>query len=303
MAMTSTLFALAALLMVAAEPALAGDGIDPALVGTWKLEWQRADFFWAIRPDGVYRMHGPGAPARQLGKIEAKQGRFSMKSMVWADAGTYKLSNADTLVITGQLGPGTWKRVWTPTRTGSQEPAGPGACGLVTADEVAQMLRAPVTGGPDRRAGEGGCIFRSQLGGLDQVSIEVRQNNGAFFQNNRQSKGESIANVTGVGDQAYVEGARGAVPLGPLQFLRRDLWVTIGVGLHPQSTMDDLPYLVELARAADRRLGGFALPGPDEATRKRMEEFEKARAGGWKGRLPAGQSMPPQKGPAPFKGW
>jgi hypothetical protein len=67
--------------------------------------------------------------------------------------------------------------------------------------------------------------------------------------------------------------------------------------------MDDLPYLVELARAADQRLGGFVLPGPDEATRKRMEEFEKAKVSGWKGRLPAGQSIPPQKGPAPFKGW
>ena len=62
--MKSKLFALAVLLLFAAGPALAGDGIDLALIGTWKLEWQRADFFWAIRPDGVYRMHGPGAPAR-----------------------------------------------------------------------------------------------------------------------------------------------------------------------------------------------------------------------------------------------
>jgi hypothetical protein len=299
--MKSTRFALAVLLMVATGTVLATNALDPALVGTWKLAWQGSDIFWAIRSDGVYRLHGPGAQARQLGRIEASQGRFAMKSLFWNDAGPYKLSNSDTLVITGQLGPGTWKRIWTPTKTDSQAPAGPGACGLLTADEVAQVLRAPVTGGPDPRAGEGGCMFRSQPGSLDQVSISVRQNPGGFFQNNRKSKGENIVDVPGVGDQAYVERS-GGDHLGSLQFLRRDLWVTINVGLNPQTTMDDLPYLAELARAADRRLGGFALPGPSEATRKRMEEFEKARAGGWKGRLPAGQSMPPQKGPKPSDG-
>lgn len=56
-------------------------------------------------------------------------------------------------------------------------------------------------------------------------------------------------------------------------------------------------------RAVDRRLGGLALPGPSNAAQKRMEELEKAKANGWKGRLPAGQSIPPQKGPKPFKGW
>ena len=299
--MQSTLFALAVLLMIAMGTVPAANAIDPALVGTWKLEWQGADIFWAIRSDGVYRLHGPGAKTRQLGRIEASQGRFSMKSLFWNDAGPYTLRSSDTLVITGQLGPGTWRRVWTPTRTASQEPAGPGACGLLAADEVAQVLRAPVTGGPDPRAGEGGCMFRSQLGSLDQVSISVRQNNGSFFQNNRQSKGESSVDVPGVGDQAYAERS-GGDQLGSLQFLRRDLWVTIKVGLNPQATMDDLPYLVELARAAERRLGGFSLPGPSDAARKRMEEFEKAKAGGWKGRLPAGQSMPPQKGPKPSDG-
>jgi hypothetical protein len=139
------------------------------------------------------------------------------------------------------------------------------------------------------------------LPSLDQVSISVRQNSGSFFQNNRQSKGQSSVDVLGVGDQAYAERS-GGDQLGSLQFLRRDLWITITVGLNPQATMDDLPYLAELARAADRRLGGFALPGPSDAAHKRMEEFEKAKAGGWKGRLPAGQSIPPQKGPKPADG-
>ena len=160
--MKAILVALAMLLSAGLEVALAADVIDPALVATWKLEWQRADLFWAIRSDGVYRLHGPGATARQLGKIEAKQGRFSMKAPLWADSGTYKLSNADTLVITGKLGPGTWQRVWTPTKTGAKEPAGPGACGLLAADEVAQVLRAPVTSGPDPgRVRAGACSGHS----------------------------------------------------------------------------------------------------------------------------------------------
>lgn len=39
--MKTNLFALAALLIAAAEPAHAADAVDPAVVGTWKLEWQR----------------------------------------------------------------------------------------------------------------------------------------------------------------------------------------------------------------------------------------------------------------------
>ena len=74
--MKSTLFVLIALLMVATETVPAANAIDPALVGTWKLEWQGADIFWAIRSDGVYRLHGPGAKARQLGRIEATRGDF-----------------------------------------------------------------------------------------------------------------------------------------------------------------------------------------------------------------------------------
>lgn len=221
-----------------------------------------------------------------------------MKSLLWADSGTYSLSNDDTLVITGQLGPGTWKRVWKPTKTDSKAPAGPGACGLLTDDEVAQALRAPVTGGPDPRAGEGGCIFRSQLGSFDQVSINVHQNI-AHFHNIRKSGGRIIVDIPGVGDQAYAQGALGTGTLGELEFLKRGLVVRIGVGLHPEATMDDLPYLVELARAADRRMGGFSLPDPTDAQQKRIEAFEKAKAGGWK----PGTNRPPQKGPKPFEGW
>jgi hypothetical protein len=94
-------------MMLTAGPAVAVDVVEPALVGTWKLQWQRADFFWAVPPMESTGCRGPARPA-SWGKMEAKQGRFSMKSPIWTDAGTYALANADTLVITGK-GPKPFK--------------------------------------------------------------------------------------------------------------------------------------------------------------------------------------------------
>jgi hypothetical protein len=169
--MNARLFASILLVVTVAGPALTAETLDPAVIGTWKLEWPGADVYWAIRPDGVYRLHGPGANPRQLGRIEANQGRFSMKSRFWADSGAYRLSDPNTWVITGQFGPGTWKRVWRPTSKGSQGPPGPGLCALLTVDEVAQALRAPVSGGPDR-VGRGGCLFKSLLSEFDHVAVD-----------------------------------------------------------------------------------------------------------------------------------
>jgi hypothetical protein len=295
--MKSKLFAVMALLVFGPADMPAADVVDPALVGTWKLEWPRGDFFWAIRSDGVYRMHGPGAPSRQMGKLEAGQGRFSMKTAFWADSGVYKLSNPNTLVIAGQLGPGTWTQVWTPAKTGSQQPAGPDACGLLTADEVAHVLRGPVTAAPDphARERESACRFESQLSSLDNVMISVRPNTDrAHFQNMRKSQGTTVVPVPDVGDEAFAKRS-GGDSLAAIEFYRRDKAVNIVATLTPQATMDDLTYLADLARAVDRRLAGFTLPGPSEQTQKRLEEFEKAKAGGWKGRLPAGQTIPPGK--------
>jgi len=61
--MIDTLLALAAVLLAAVIPshAQAAEAVDRALVGTWQLEWPRPALYWAVRADGVYRMHGPGA--------------------------------------------------------------------------------------------------------------------------------------------------------------------------------------------------------------------------------------------------
>jgi hypothetical protein len=77
----------------------------------------------------------------------------------------------------------------------------------------------------------------------------------------------------------------------------------IRVSLTPGASKEDQPYLADLARAAGPRLGNVSPPAPTDAQLKRQQAEEKARAEGWKGRMPAGQSIPPQKGPKPFKGW
>lgn len=41
-------------------------------------------------------------------------------SAVWMDSGTYRV-NGSTLSITGNLGPGTWKRIWAPGQESSIE--------------------------------------------------------------------------------------------------------------------------------------------------------------------------------------
>lgn len=288
-----------ALLLGAAASAAAADTVDPALVGTWKLQWQRADFFWAVRPDGLYRMHGPGA-TRQLGKIEAKQGRFSLKSLMWADSGPYAFSNPDTVLVTGQLGPGTWKRVWTTANKNSKPPPGAGACGLLTEDEVSEILRAPVSGGMDPRK-PGGCIYTSLFSPFDTVSVQAFPARRQGWYTTRKLPNPRFVDVPGVGEDAYIEDLNAGKPA--IKILKGDAQFRITIALTPQATMDDVPYLMDLARAANKRLSGFTLPGPTGTQRAAMELEEQLKAQGWKGRMPPGASPPPQKGPKPFKGF
>lgn len=270
------LLVLGTVLLAAAIPgrARAAEAVDRALVGTWQLEWPRPALYLAVRTDGVYRMHGPGAMPRQLGRLEAQGGRFSMSSAVWVDSGSYRVSG-NKLVITGKLGPGTWRRVWSPGGAGNTAPSGPGACSLVSPADAAEMLRAPATGAPDVRAGDNGCRFRSGLSDLDSLTIRVRRNPGQFFQNLRKSATTSAIDVPGVGDQAWMKDG-GAGSIREITFLRGDTWVSIAVSLQPELSRDDMPALATLARAVDRRLSGFSLP-PEQLTdaeRARLRKIE-----------------------------
>lgn len=226
--------------------------VDPALVGTWKLEAPGSPILWVVRADGVYRVHGAGAPMRQLGRIEASKGHWSVVSPVWADQGSYRLTDEKTWVVTGRAATGTWKRVWSPADAGGV-PSGPGGCRLVTAEEVARALSAPATAGaPDPRAGPNGCVFRSQLSSLDGVTILLRQNQASFFQNVRKGKGASVVDVPGIGNLAFAEVAsNGAVTL---QVLKGAAWMTIELRLTPDGTNEDVAYVAELGRAAVGRL-------------------------------------------------
>jgi hypothetical protein len=225
--------------------------VDPALIGTWKLDSPGSPIYWVVRADGAYRVHGPGAPVRQFGRIEAVKGRWSVQSAVWADQGGYTLTGGKSWTVTGRAGTGTWRRVWTPGEGSTEVTAGGGACGLVSPAEVGKVLSAPASGGPDVRAGESGCLFHSTFSSLDAVTIRMRQNAASFFQNHRKGIGARAVDVPGVGNQAWAQAGTGSVQL---QFLKGNTWVTLDLDLTPEAVVEDLPYLTALARAAAGRL-------------------------------------------------
>jgi len=243
----SPLLALA--LAMAAAPA--GRAIDPALVGTWKLDYRGAAIFWVVRPDGTYRLHGPGAQPRQFGRMEGSKGRWSVKADMWADEGSYRLADPTTWVVTGKFGTGTWKQVWKPAPGSPKAVSGNGACRLATPAEIARVLYSPAAGQEDSPANSQGCRYRALFSTLDEVTVTTRRNEGEFFQNNRKSR-RGAMDVPGVGDQAFTEVTAGNAL--SLQFLKGDTWVTLQLRLQPSAMIEDLPYLTELGRAIASRL-------------------------------------------------
>jgi hypothetical protein len=240
-------------LLLAAKVVWAADAVDPALVGTWKLEWPRSALFWAIRPDGVYRMHGPGANPRQLGRLQAGQGRFSMQSPVWIDSGTYRLTDSDTLVITGQLGPGTWKRAWVPARKDADRPAaGAGSCRLLSAEDAGIVLMAPAAAALNPRGGSD-CIYSSQLDSLDSLSVTVFPSRRQAWYIKREKPNPAFTSVPGVGEDAYVEQSGVGTPV--LNILSAQDQFIVRVQLTPDASKEDVSALIDLARAAAHRLG------------------------------------------------
>jgi len=231
--------------------ALAAEPVDPAFEGTWKLEGAPFAVYWSVRADGVYRVHGPGANPRQVGHVEAKDGRWSVTSGTWVDSGTYVLADTDTWLVTGSLGTGNWTRVWAPASAASQAPAGTGLCGLVSLDEVAAVLRAPVTGGPDPRVPEG-CMYRSQLSDFDQLTIDSGLVSPPDWQKNRQRPSPRKADLPDIGDGAYAELDAGNHLVA--RVLRGDQEYEFRLTLVPDTTLDDAPPLADLARAALARL-------------------------------------------------
>jgi hypothetical protein len=228
--------------------------VDPALIGTWQLQWPGAAIYWAVREDGVYRLYGLGANPGQLGLLEATGGKFSMKSVFFADAGPYQLANADTWIVTGALGPGTWKRVWAPGAPGGSISSTAGTCGLATAEEVALVVREPVSGGPDRR-NPADCLFTASLSDFHEIRFNVYPSRRQAWMNDRRVPNPRLITVPGVGEDAYAEINAGGDLV--LNVLKGGTELRITLSMKPGATPDDLPLLGELARAADRRLSAF----------------------------------------------
>jgi hypothetical protein len=89
--------------------------VDPHLVGLWELLINPGYWIWQIGPNGTYTFYSEapdGAPSH-MGTLTAVNGRYTMHStnMPGDDVGTYKYQAPGTLVATGRLGTGTWRRI------------------------------------------------------------------------------------------------------------------------------------------------------------------------------------------------
>ena len=251
------MIALAIALMSCAWPfaqAVPAGALDAAVVGTWKLELPGSAIYWAVREDGVYRLHGPGANPRQVGKITATAGQWSIQAPIWADAGTYKLNGTDTWQVTGRLGTGTWKRVWAPSKSAAGPPAGAGRCALLSLDEAARALRGPATAGADPRE-PNGCLFKSQLSDFDRIAITQIPARRQAWMTTRKQPSPLRLDIPGVAEDAYAE-SQGEHMVAHL--LKGATQVAIRLTLVPPAEPGalDLPALTALAQAVDRRLGG-----------------------------------------------
>ncbi|SDN99025.1 caspase family protein [Afipia sp. GAS231] len=100
-------------------PAPPPPAVDPTLVGTWEImvpsDHGLSRWIWRITGDGTYkfRAEGPRAAKPHEGTITAMNGHWSLHAIRglagWDDGGSYEVRDA-TVVITGKLGTGYWKR-------------------------------------------------------------------------------------------------------------------------------------------------------------------------------------------------
>jgi hypothetical protein len=84
--------------------------VDARAVGTWELLRNPGVWVWRIAANGTYEFHseaGDGA-APQAGTVSASNGKWSNG---WTDGGTYTFQAPNTLLATGKLGTGAWRRV------------------------------------------------------------------------------------------------------------------------------------------------------------------------------------------------
>lgn len=91
-------------------PFTARGGVDPKLVGTWRLQSSAQPIYWEINANGTYSVFGSGVPGHS-GTFRAASGKWSLRSPTWGDdGGTYQLLHDDTLTGVGKMGPAIWVR-------------------------------------------------------------------------------------------------------------------------------------------------------------------------------------------------
>jgi hypothetical protein len=111
--------------------------IDTDGVGNWETTVPNnrglARWILDIQANGTYhfRSEGPGAARVHQGKMTLGDGHWTLHATRglsgWDDGGTYEFRDPNTLVMTGRLGTGVWRRVGVPARDQMIERAPPRA--------------------------------------------------------------------------------------------------------------------------------------------------------------------------------
>jgi hypothetical protein len=103
------------------QPLVAALVVEAGVAGRWETFVPNprgmARWIWEISPNGTYsfRSEGRGAAPRHEGTITASGGRWTLRSLRglpgYEDGGSYELRDDKTIVMTGRLGTGIWRRV------------------------------------------------------------------------------------------------------------------------------------------------------------------------------------------------
>jgi hypothetical protein len=234
--------------------------VDEQLVGTWKFDGVAADMFWVVRGGGDYRLHGWGVPVPQRGRFEGSGGKWSIVAPGWEDSGTYQVADADTWVVTGRYGTGTWKRVWAPGQAQQSGASPGGVCALIAPSELAGLLAGPVgdpeaIGARHQVTGDAlkGCRYTSRLNGNDRFEIDIestlRKRQNAYARAKETVKAPMAVPGLGVDAYAHVTGDTPSVKV-----LGKNRILTVSLYVVPGSAEHDLPELIEHARLIYGRL-------------------------------------------------
>jgi TPR repeat protein len=87
--------------------------IDADTVGTWEIQANGGRWILEIDADGTYKFHSEAADgvAPHAGTFSANEGRWSLQATNgYSDGGSYTFQPPDSLVMSGRLGTGTWRR-------------------------------------------------------------------------------------------------------------------------------------------------------------------------------------------------